>query len=153
VIGVLNRGGWVRTKVIPDTPKKTVQDEVRAPVEPGSLVCTDSLSSYGGLVPDFVHEAVDHATESVRGNTHTNRLENYWSLLKRCLRGTYVSVESFHLFRHPDEQAFRYNERKRTDARVKTDGERFIDVTGAIIGKRLAYEKPTGKSPESPPQP
>jgi transposase-like protein len=145
VIGVLERGGKVRTKVIPDTKKKTVQAEVRANVETGTLVCTDALPSYEGLAPDYVHEAVDHAKEYVRGNVHTNGLENYWSLLKRCIRGTYVSVEPFHLFRYLDEQAFRFNERKRADDTTKPDGERFIDVAGNITGKRLTYRKLTGK--------
>jgi hypothetical protein len=98
-----------------------------------------------GLAPDYVHEAVDHATEYVRGNVHTNCLENYWSLLKRMLRGTYVSVEPFHLFRYLDEQAYRYNERKHPDNTVKKDGERFLEVTGMIGGKRLTYKKLTGK--------
>jgi transposase-like protein len=145
VIGVLERKGEVRTKVIPNTKKGTVQAEVRAQVEPGSLVCTDALKSYEGLAPDFVHEAVDHAVEYVRGNVHTNGLENYWSLLKRCIRGTYVSVEPFHLFRYLDEQAYRYNERKHANGDVKTDGERFIEVAGMVSGKRLTYRHLTGK--------
>ena len=144
VIGVLERKGKVRTKVIPNTKKGTVQAEVRANVEPGSPVYTDALASYEGLSPDFVHEAVDHAKEYVRGNCHTNGLENYWSLLKRCIRGTYVSVEPFHLFRYLDEENFRYNERKHTNGAVKTDGERFVDVTGSIAGKRLTYKRLTG---------
>jgi transposase-like protein len=108
VIGVLERDGEIRTKVIPDTKKQTVQAEVRENVEPGSMVNTDALPSYEGLAPDYLHEAVDHAVEFVRGNVHTNGLENYWSLLKRCIRGTYVSVEPFHLFRYLDEENFRY---------------------------------------------
>lgn len=88
--------------------------------------------------------AVDHAFEYVRGNVHTNGLENYWSLLKRSIRGTYVSVEPFHLFRYLDEQAFRYNQRKRADETVKTDSERFVDVLKMIAGKRLTYEHLTG---------
>jgi len=146
VIGVLERDGEVRTKVIPDTKKGTVQAEVRANVKPGTLVCTDALKSYEGLAPDYVHEAVDHAVEYVRGNCHTNGLENYWSLLKRCIRGTYVSVEPFHLFRYLDEENFRYNERKHPSGTVKTDGERFINVTGSTAGKRLTYKKLTGKA-------
>jgi transposase-like protein len=152
VMGVLERGREVRTKVIPNTKRKTVQDEIREHVEPGSLVCTDALKSYEGLDADFVHEAVDHAVEYVRGNVHTNGLENYWSLLKRSIRGTYVSVEPFHLFRYLDEQAFRYNERKREDETVKTDGERFVQVAGMIAGKRVTYKKLTGKDQELPPE-
>lgn len=152
VIGVLERGGEVRTKVIPNTRKKTVQAEVRQHVEPGSLVCTDALASYEGLDAEYVHEAVDHAKEYVRGNVHTNGLENYWSLLKRCIRGTYVSVEPFHLFRYLDEEAFRFNERKNADDEPKTDGERFLLVTGAVAGKRLTYKKLTGHELEGPNQ-
>ena len=144
VMGVLERKGKVRTKVVSDTSKRTLQAEVRANVEAGALVCTDALASYEGLAPDYVHEAVDHAKEYVRGNCHTNGLENYWSLLKRCIRGTDISVEPFHLFRYLDEENFRYNERKHASGDVKTDGERFVDVTGAIAGKRLTYKKLTG---------
>lgn len=145
VIGVLEREGQerkskVRTKVIPDTKRSTVQAEVRANVELGTLVCTDALPSYKGLSPDYVHEAVDHAVEYVRGNVHTNGLENYWSLLKRCIRGTYVSVEPFHLFRYLDEETFRFNERE------DNDGERFTKVAGALGGKRVTYQKLTGKN-------
>jgi hypothetical protein len=145
VIGVLERGSEdaaskIRTKVIPNTRKQTVQTEVRENVEPGSLVCTDALPSYEGLAPDYVHEAVDHAVEYVRnGGVHTNGLENYWSLLKRCIRGTYVSVEPFHLFRYLDEETFRFNERK------DNDGGRFAQVAGNIGGKRLTYKRLTGK--------
>ena len=155
VIGVLERNGEVRTKVIPNTKRGTVQAEVRANVQTGSLVCTDALQSYTGLAPDFVHEAVDHAVEYVRGNVHTNGLENYWSLLKRCIKGTYVSVEPFHLFRYLDEQAFRFNQRKHASGDVKKDGERFVDVVGSVSGKRLTYKKLTGKAPEvgAEPQP
>ena len=153
VVGVLERGGQVRTKVVADTRKDTLQGEVRANVEAGSLVCTDALSSYEGLAADYVHEAVDHAKEYVRGNVHTNGLENYWSLLKRCIKGTYVSVEPFHLFRYLDEQAFRYNQRKNADGTVKTDGKRFDDVLGAVAGKRLTYSVLTGNASERPPAP
>jgi transposase-like protein len=146
VVGVLDREEKeIRTKHVADTTRATLQGEVRAHVQPGSAVYTDALPSYVGLAPDYVHEAVDHATEYVRGNVHTNCLENYWSLLKRMLRGTYVSVEPFHLFRYLDEQAYRYNERKHPDNTVKKDGERFLEVTGMIGGKRLTYKKLTGK--------
>lgn len=144
VIGVLERGGQIRTKVIPNTKKKTVQAEVRDNVEVGSTVHTDALPSYTGLAPDYVHEAVDHAVEYVRGNCHTNGLENYWSLLKRCIRGTYVNVEPFHLFRYLDEETFRFNQRKKADGKTKGDGERFRDVVGQMAGKRLTYDKLTG---------
>ena len=155
VMGVLERGGEVRTKVIPNTKKGTVQAEVRANVEAGASISTDALPSYEGLDADYVHEAVDHAVEYVRGNCHTNGLENYWSLLKRCIKGTYISIEPFHLFRYLDEEAFRYNQRKHADGTVKTDGQRFVDVIGGIAGKRLTYKKLTGTEdvpPVSPPE-
>ena len=123
--------------------KPTVQAEVRENVEPGATVNTDALSSYEGQAPDYVHEAVDHAVEFVRGNVHTNGLENYWSLLKRCIKGTYVSVAPFHLFRYLDEENFRFNQRKGRDAM------RFTKVASGIGGKRLTYAKLTEKA-ESP---
>jgi transposase-like protein len=153
VFGVLERGGRIHTRAIPDTKKQTMQGEIREHVEPGTLVCTDAHDSYTGLAPEYVHEAVDHAVEYVRGNIHTNGLENYWSLLKRTIRGTYVAVEPFHLFRYLDEQSFRYNERKREDRTVKTDAERFALLLGMIAGKRLTYKHLTGKDQVSPPAP
>src|SRR5216683_594186 len=101
----------------------------------------DELASYTGLEKDYVHQFVNHAERYVEGNVHTNGIENFWSLLKRGLKGTYVSVEPFHLFRYLDEQAFRYNERKGTDA------TRFIEAAGSAFGKRLTYKELTGKDP------
>src|SRR5882762_9882288 len=115
VMGILERGGKVRTKVVDNTKKKTLQSEVREHVLAGSALFTDALKSYEGL-DEFQHEVIDHAVEYVRGEEHTNGLENFWSLLKRSLGGTYVSIEPFHLFRYLDEQAYRYNNRKMTDA-------------------------------------
>jgi hypothetical protein len=96
------------------------------------------LPSYNGLNSDYVHQAIDHAREYVRGNVHTNGLENFWCLLKRGIRGTYVSVEPFHLFRYLDEQAFRFNEREMTDS------ERFLKAAPSIVGRRLTYKGLTG---------
>lgn len=87
-----------------------------------------------------MHETIDHAVSYVRGNVHTNGIENYWSLLKRGIRGTYVSVEPFHLFRYLDEQAFRFNRRKLTDF------ERFRGVFEGVMGRHLTYAKLTGES-------
>ena len=110
VMGILERGGEVRTKVIPSRRKHVVQPEVLANVETGSKVYTDALLSYDGLgKQDFTHKVIDHAVRYVDGRVHTNGMENFWSLLKRGLKGTYVSVEPFHLFRYLDEQVFRYN--------------------------------------------
>ena len=112
VMGILERKGKrkasrVRARVIPNTQSETLQREIREAVELGSRVNTDAWVAYRGLSPDYVHEVVDHAVEYVRGTVHTNGLENFWSLLKRTIKGTYVSVEPFHLFRYLDEQSFR----------------------------------------------
>jgi transposase-like protein len=138
VLGILERGGKVVTKVVDNTKKKTLQKEVRDHVLAGSALFTDALKSYDGL-DEFQHEVVDHAVEYVRGEVHTNGLENFWSLLKRGLKGTYVSVEPFHLFRYLDEQAYRYNNRRMTDA------ERFDIAVKGIVGKRLTFDQLTGK--------
>ena len=100
---------------------------------------TDALPSYNGLKADFIHKAVDHAKEYVRGNVHTNGLENFWCLLKRCFKGTYVSVEPFHLFRYLDEQAYRYNNRKEMN-----DFDRFRLAVSQIVGRRLTWTQAIG---------
>lgn len=140
VLGMLERGGQVRAKVVAKRNKKTLQAEVRANVEPGSAVFTDELLSYWGLDEKFIHQIINHAEEYVRGNVHTNGMENFWSLLKRGLNGTYISVEPFHLFRYLDEQMFRFN------LRELNDGERFITALQQIVGKRLTYAELTGKT-------
>jgi transposase-like protein len=142
VMGILERGGKVRTKVIDNARKKTLHAEIREHVLAGSALFTDALKSYEGL-DEFQHEAVDHAVEYVRGEVHTNGLENFWSLLKRGINGTYISVEPFHLFRYLDEQVFRYNHRK------MNDGERFDLAVRAAIGKRLTWNQLTGKTQDS----
>jgi transposase-like protein len=144
VMGILERGGKVRTKVVDNTKKKTLQAEIREHVLAGSAIFTDALKSYEGL-DEFQHEVVDHAVEYVRGEVHTNGLENFWCLVKRGLNGTYISVEPFHLFRYLDEQAFRYNHRK------MNDGDRFRIVVRGIVGKRLTWNQLTGKTPEAQP--
>jgi len=142
VSAVLERHGEVRAKVIPNRRKKAVQAHVREHVEPGSTVYTDELLSYDGL-NEYAHAVINHAETYVNGQIHTNGMENFWSLLKRCLKGTYVSVEPFHLFRYVDEQAFRYNNRKMDDS------DRFAMSVEAIVGKRVTYAELTGKT-ESP---
>lgn len=116
VMGILKRGGEVRTFVVPGTRRNHLKPHIQEHVEAGSAIFTDELKSYRGLEADYAHQVIDHAVEYVRGNVHTNGMENFWSLLKRGLHGTYVSVEPFHLFRYIDEQAYRYNNRKLTDA-------------------------------------
>ncbi len=139
VMGLLERHGEVRTKVVPDTRSRTLQVEVRENVEPGSEIHTDALRSYRGLDPEYIHNVVDHAERYVDGHVHTNGLENFWSLLKRGIKGTYVSVEPYHLFRYLDEQAFRFNER------AGEDGDRFRKTLGSVAGRRLTYGELTGK--------
>ena len=140
VMGIMERGGKVRTVVIPNRRKSALQAEVKKHVEAGAALYTDALLSYEGLATDYAHRVVDHAVQYVDGRVHTNGLENFWSLLKRSISGTYVSVEPFHLFRYLDEQGFRYNERKSTDA------ERFITAMKQIVGKRLTFDELTGKA-------
>ena len=120
--------------------KKDLQALVRDHVEPNSTLYSDALPSYEGLAGEYVHQVVDHAVAYVDGNVHTNGLENFWSLLKRGINGTYVSVEPYHLFRYVDEQAFRFNNRNLTDA------ERFAGVMKQIVGRRLTYNELTGKT-------
>lgn len=141
VMGLLARHGdnsTVRTRVIEGTKKRMVQPIVREQIEAGSNVYTDALTGYIGLDADYAHQVIDHAEAYARGNVHTNGLENYWSLLKRTLRGTYVSVEPFHLFRYLDEQAFRFNKRKLSDA------ARFALTAASVFGKRLTFNALTG---------
>jgi transposase-like protein len=139
VMGLLERNGKVRAKVIGDTKQQTFQDEVRTHVESGAEVFTDAHRSYFGLRADYIHQVIDRAEKYVDGQIHTNGIENFWSLLKRTIKGTYVSVEPFHLFRYLDEQSFRFNERKNTDS------QRFLAVISLIQGKRLAYKQLTGR--------
>jgi transposase-like protein len=111
-------------------------------VAAGSAIYTDALKSYEGLT-EFEHQVVDHAVEYVRGDVHTNGMENFWSLVKRGLKGTYISVEPFHLFRYLDEQTFRYNERRMTDF------ERFQLACSQVVGKRLTWDRLTGKEADA----
>ena len=112
VMGMMERGGNVRAFVVDDRRKAGLQRQVREHVEAGAAIYSDELKSYDGLNVDYDHAVINHAVEYVNGKVHTNGMENFWSLLKRSLHGTYVSVEPFHLFRYIDEQAFRYNNRK-----------------------------------------
>ena len=136
VVGLLERHGEVRTSIVSNTRRGTLQREVRNNVESGSSVYTDALASYDGLNDEQV---VDHAECYVKGNVHTNSLENYWSLLKRGINGTYVSVEPFHLFRYLDEQSFRFNLRKHHN-----DASRFEFLLSQTVGRRVTYKQLTG---------
>lgn len=144
VMGILERGGKIRTTVIPNRKRKALQDEVRKHVTAGAALYTDALMSYEGLATDYAHRVVDHASQYVDGRVHTNGLENFWSLLKRGISGTYVSVEPFHLYRYLDEQMFRYNNRKNLD-----DAGRFDLTVRQIVGKRLTFAELTGKAGET----
>jgi transposase-like protein len=129
----------VRAEVIPDSKKATIQPRVRQAVEPGSAVYTDALQSYYyGLAGEYAHEVVDHAETYVNGRVHTNSMENFWSLFKRSLHGTYVSVEPYHLFRYLDERCFAFNLRDRSDY------GRFEAVLRAVTGRRLTFAEVTG---------
>lgn len=144
VLGVLERGGRIRARVAKDRSASTVCQIVREHVIPETKVFTDKLLSYKELESDYSREVIDHAEGYVRGQVHTNGLENFWSLLKRGLHGTYVNVEPFHLFRYLDEQVFRYNHRATKERKV-TDADRFSLAISKIVGKRLTFAGLTGK--------
>jgi transposase-like protein len=139
VMGLLERHGEIRTMVVAGTKRHHLHNQVAKHVEAGSHVYTDALRSYNQLNEEYIHNVINHAEKYVDGIVHTNGVENFWSLLKRTLGGTYISVEPFHLFRYLDEQAFRFNKRK------LTDGQRFDIASRAIIGKRLTFAQVTGK--------
>jgi transposase-like protein len=141
VMGLLERHGEVRTMVVPNTKRTALQGEVSKHVEQGSTVYSDALRSYRTLGENYIHNVINHAETYVKGTVHTNGIENFWSLLKRSLGGTYISVEPFHLFRYLDEQAFRFNNRKGNDS------DRFIKAAQNITGKRLTLKQLTGKEP------
>lgn len=143
VMGLLERGGKVKTIVIPNRKVKAIQGEVRKHVEAGTALYTDALPSYSGLAQEYAHGVIDHAVAYVDGRVHTNGLENFWSLLKRGISGTYVSVEPFHLFRYLDEQSFRFNNRRTNDS------SRFNRALSQIVGKRLTFAQLTGKVGET----
>jgi transposase-like protein len=151
VMGMLDRSvRQVRTAVIPNVKRETLQAQVLKTVKKGSTVYTDEAVGYDKLKNRFVHEMVNHTEEYVRGRVHTNGLENFWALLKRGLTGTYVAVEPFHLFRYVDEQAFRYNNRKDDAGNKLTDAARFNKAMSQVGGGRhLSYAELTGKD-ESP---
>jgi transposase-like protein len=143
VMGLLDRHGkngvsQVRTEIMTSIRKDHMQGIVRTHVEAGANVYTDALPSYAGLNSEYVHGVIDHAEAYVDGQVHTNSCENFWSLLKRAIKGTYVSVEPFHLFRYLDEQTFRFNNRAGTDA------SRFALALKGILHKRLTYSALTG---------
>ncbi len=138
VMGLLERHGKVRLQVVGDTGYKNLHGMIRKNVEKGSEVFTDQFRSYIGLSTNYVHRVINHAEAYVKGRIHTQGIENFWSLLKRGLTGTYISVEPFHLFRYLDEQAFRFNARRGTDL------DRFREAVSSIAGRRLQYQQLIG---------
>ena len=146
VLGLLQREGKVRAAVAPNRRKHHVQPNIIENVAPGSKLYTDEFNSYDNLPPEIVREFVNHLSAYVKGRVHTNGMENFWSLLKRTLGGTYVSVDPAHLFRYLDEQTFRYNNRKDMD-----DAERFSTVLSQIVGRRVTYAQLIGKEGETRP--
>lgn len=147
VMGMLDRDARkVRAKVIPNAKRETLQKEILDAIEHKSTIYTDRAPAYDNLaVKEYVHETVNHIEEYVRGQVHTQGIENFWSLLKRGLTGTYVAVEPFHLDAYVDEQVFRYNNRATKDNPLN-DSDRFVLAVSQIAGKRLTYAELTGKT-------
>jgi hypothetical protein len=147
VQGVIERGqpgqkSRVAAKVVKGTDAKTLQGNVQKYVVTGSYVYTDAHAGYSCLSAKFVHDFIDHAVTYAKGLVHTNGMENFWALLKRGLKGTYVAVMPFHLDRYVDEQAFRFNEREGSDA------DRFVKVLSQVAGRRLTWDELTASDDE-----
>lgn len=139
VFGAVERGGKVQARVIDSTSSASLQNQVLATVKIGSTLYSDEQGAYFKLGDVYDHSTVNHKRgEYVRGDTHSNTIENYWSLVKRALKGTYIHVEPFHLDRYLDEQGFRYDHRKTNDS------GRFIQAASMLFGKRLTYDELTG---------
>jgi transposase-like protein len=150
VFGMLDRDARkVRAMVVPNLRRSTLQAEILKQVEQGSNFYTDDATMYVGLAAKYAHQVVNHLEKYVDGRVSTNGIENFWSLLKRGLNGTYVAVEPFHLSRYVDEQVFRYNNRKDENGRKLTDAERFTHALSQIAGKRLTFAEVTGKVGET----
>jgi transposase-like protein len=152
VMGAVERGGKVYAKVVANRKKETIKDVIFPVIEQGTSVHTDEFPAYKFATKDaeFEHKVVNHLERYVDGNVHTNGIENFWSLLKRGLGGTYVAVEPFHLFRYVDEQAFRFNNRKDANGNKLEDSDRFNLALSHVAGKRLTFAEVTGKVEETP---
>jgi transposase-like protein len=140
VIGMLERKGEVRTAVLNRASSRLLEAAIKENVVPGSSLYSDELRGYRRVGQEYAHQVINHAETYVKGNVHTNSIENYWSLLKRGIKGTYVSVEPFHLFRYLDEQSFRFNTRK------DNDQGRFMQALSQITGKRVEYKALIGQT-------
>jgi transposase-like protein len=148
VMGLLERHSekkhsTVRATVLHDVKVPTIQEIIRSNVAAGSSLYTDALTAYKGM-EEYFHGFIDHAEMYVVGKVHTNGLENFWSLFKRCIKGTHVSVEPFHLLAYVDAECFRFNNRK------MNDGERFVTALKGADGKRLTYKALIGALEETP---
>jgi len=143
VMGMIERGGKVRAFVVRDNKKTTLLPHVFAHVAPGSTVYTDSLQSYRDLRESYRHFVINHAKEYVRDHhVHTNSIENFWSVLKRTIAGTYIAPRPWHLDRYLDEQIFRFN------ARESKDGPRFCEAAKGADGKRITYRELIAANPK-----
>ncbi len=146
VMGLLERGtnggpSQVRTTMSQSARRPHISEIVKAHVNPGSFLMTDAHPSYRGMGAEgFIHMTINHALKYAESHIHTNGIENFWSLLKRSINGTYVAIEPFHLEAYLDEQAFRFNKRTLNDA------ERMARVVAGIGGKRVTYAELTGKA-------
>jgi transposase-like protein len=150
VMGILDRESrQVRATVVKNVKRETLQNEILKNVKYGSTVYTDQAVAYDNLKRKYVHDTVNHADCYVKGRCHTNGLENFWSLMKRNLSGTYVCVEPFHLDRYLDEQLFRFNNRATKDNPLD-DSDRFLLALSQVSGKRLTYKDLTGKEDARP---
>jgi transposase-like protein len=150
VLGILRRkgpkgGSRVKAHHVQDAKAVSLLPPIREAVEPGTTLYTDKWKAYRGLAGEYDHKVIDHVNVYVQGNIHTQGIENFWSLLKRTVKGTYVSVEPFHLGRYLDEQSFRFNEREGVDA------DRFRTVLSSVVGKRLTYKELTGNDGQEAP--
>lgn len=148
VLGMLERGGRVKAKVLPNRHKSNLDPAVTENVKEGSWIITDEFAVYPHLSTEYLHEVINHAESYVQAHVHTNGIENFWSLLKRGLNGTYISVEPFHLARYVEEQVFRYNNRATKDNPLN-DLDRFALAVSQIANKRLTYAELTGKVGET----
>ena len=140
VLGMIERGGRVHAEVVPNRKRTTLHRAIKRRVRVGASLFSDELESYKGLDALYRHRVINHAVQYVKGMIHINTAENFWSLLKRALSGTYVSVEPYHLFRYLDEQAYRFN------AREGSDRTRFVRAMRKLVGKRLTYAELTGRA-------
>jgi len=149
VMGLLERHSEkgkskVRAMVIENRRRETIHDVIHKQVEPGTQLYTDAHDAYGKLEAEYFHAFVDHAEKYVEGLVHTNGLENFWALFKRCIKGTHVSVEPFHLGAYVDSEAFRFNNRDVKDA------DRFLMALPGMVGKRLTYKGLIAQLEEAP---